>query len=174
MLAVLVDHELAIICAIISFTVELIRILAVSFITSLPELRKLRIERQKIVEALSLIKSPQLEFVKASKLERDEIKISKKIEILQIDHTPLVNKCKKYAITIRIVLYILFGIVLHLALEGNDVVLLMQSKLTWPIPLGYDFMPINAVAFLIFTAIAWRQILRTFIVLVYRRKEGLP
>ena len=131
MFVALVDHELGVICTIISCIFEFLRLIIAAQLAKPPSIiTQLEKEKMEVLVELASIKSVQVELVRSSKLERRKISLEKQIEKLEAALPPMVHKVRKIVRIIRAIVYSICGVYFNFSFT-NTWVILIESKVRY-------------------------------------------
>lgn len=172
------DAELCNLCLLFTGLFELLRIAVVAFQCGKSSaLIGVETERQEIQFKISSIKSVQQELTSWGKLSRKEIEVKKKIDRLTEDQTLRGEKLVKIFRYVRFVLYGGF-IALIFCLKNYSLPPLVVVDAANLYPFSYiiwsEYYTFSPVTFVILTALAWRYLYRTTIMLVYKSLDDFP
>ena len=120
----------------------------------------LYIDIQSITKQIATVKSIQLEFVKHSKLSRQNIKIEKEVEAIKEEQAPKSKLIKTVLQVTRAIAYVGLGIYLS---REYGTLLIVDAKIFSPFMGSGGLIDITALYIIIGGAIAWRHLLRTLL-----------
>ena len=115
---------------------------------------------QSITKQIAQVKSIQLEFVKHSKLMRQNIKIEKEVEAIKEKQVPKSKFIKTVLQVTRAITYIGLGVYLS---REHGTLLVVDGKIFSPFLGSGQLVDITALYVIIGGAVAWRHLLRTLL-----------